>query len=67
MAFRVHGPQQVYRAKTMACVLASDMAKAGDELILDNQGVVKATPTKWKGVVIVQAYHDIRHRNVTNK
>ena len=28
-AFRVHGPQQVYRAETMACALVSDMARRG--------------------------------------
>ena len=50
-AFRVHGPQQVYRAETLACALASELATEGDEVILDNQGVVKATPMKRKGVV----------------
>ena len=42
-AFRVHGPQQVYRAETIACALASELAREGGEVILDNQGVVKAT------------------------
>ena len=46
VAFRVHGPQQMYRAKTIACALASELAREGDEVILDNQGVVKATPTR---------------------
>ena len=41
-AFYVHGPQQVYRAQT----IASELASEGDEIILDNQGVVKATPMK---------------------
>ena len=48
-AFRVHGPQQVFRAETIACALASELAQEGDEVILDNQGVVKATPTKGGG------------------
>ena len=30
-AFRVHGPQQVYRAETMACAVAPDMANEGDK------------------------------------
>ena len=50
-AFRVHGPQQVYRAETIACALASELASKGDEIVLDNPGVVKATPIKRKGVV----------------
>ena len=47
-SFHVHGPQQVYRAETMVCVLASDMAKEGVEIILDNQRVAKAA-LKRKG------------------
>ena len=35
-AFRVHGPQQVYRAETIACALASELAKPGDDIILDS-------------------------------
>ena len=35
-AFRVHGPQQVYRAETIGCALASELASEGDEIILDN-------------------------------
>ena len=50
-AFRVCGPQQVYRAETIACALASALPSTGDEIILDTQGVVKATPVKRKGVV----------------
>ena len=50
-AFRVHGPQQVYRAETIACTLASELASEGDEIVLDNEGVVKATFVKRKGVV----------------
>ena len=42
-AFQVHGPQQVYRAETMACAVATDVAQPGDEIVLDNQGVVKGT------------------------
>ena len=40
-AFRVHGARQVYRAEKMACAVASHPAQPGDEIILDNQGVVK--------------------------
>ena len=42
-AFRVHGPQQVYRAEPMACAVASGLAWPADEIVLDNQGVLKAT------------------------
>ena len=35
----------------MACAVASQHAQPGDEIILDNQGVVKAIPVPWKGVV----------------
>ena len=66
-AFRVLGPQQVYRAETMACTLASDMSKEGDEIILDNQRVVKATLTKWKGVVKDQDYQGIGYHQVVSK
>ena len=48
-AFRVHGPHQVYRAETIACALASELASPGDDIILDNQSVVKATPIKPEG------------------
>ena len=47
-AFRVHGPQWVYRAGTIVCAVASELASEGDEIVLDNQGVVKATPIKRK-------------------
>ena len=66
-AFRVHGPQPVYRAETIACALASELAQEGDEVILDNQGVVKATPTKQRGVVKDQDYRDIGYHNETNE
>ena len=66
-AFRVHGPQQVYRAETIACALASELAKPGDDIILDNQSVVKATPIKRKGVVKDQDYRDIGYLNSTTK
>ena len=66
-AFRVHGPQQVYRAETIACALASELASEGDEIVLDNQGVVKATPIKRKGVVKDQAYRDIGYHNASTK
>ena len=45
-ASRVRGPQQVYRAKTIACATASELARPGDDIILDHQSVVKATPIK---------------------
>ena len=66
-AFRVHGPQQVYRAETIACALASELASEGDEIVLDNQGVVKATPIKRKGVVKDEDYHDIGYHNASTK
>ena len=40
---------------------------AGDEIILDNQGVVKATPIKRKGVVKDQDYRDIGYHNASLK
>ena len=66
-AFRVHGPQQVYRAKTIACVLASELASPGDDIILDNQSVVKATPINRKVVVKDQDYRDIGYHNASSK
>ena len=66
-AFRVHGPQQVYRAETIACALASELASPGDDIILDNQSVVKATPIKRKGVVKDQDYRDIGYLNTSSK
>ena len=67
MAFRVHGPQQVYWLEAMACVVASHLAQPGDEMIPDNQGVVKATPIPRKGVVKDQDYRDPSCHNVTGK
>ena len=67
VAFHVHGPQQVYHAETIACALASKLAQEGDEVILDNQGVVKATPTKRRGVVKDQDYRDISYHNASTK
>ena len=49
----------MYRAETIACALASELASAGDEIMLDNQGVVKATPMRRKGLVKDQDYRDI--------
>ena len=66
-AFRVHGPQQVYRAETIACALACELASPGDDIILDNQSVVKATPIKCKGVVKDQDYRDIGYLNTSSK
>ena len=57
----------MYRAETIACALASELAGEGDEIILDNQGVVKATPMKRKGVVKDQDYRDIGYHNTTTK
>ena len=64
-AFRVHGPQQVYHAGTITGALAPELAQEGNEVILDNQGVVKATPTKRRGVVKDQDYRDIGYHNAT--
>ena len=66
-AFRVHGPQQVYRAETIACALASELASPGDDIILDNQSVVKGTPIKRKGVVKDRDYRDIGYHNTSTK
>ena len=66
-AFRVHGPQQVYQAETIACELASELASERDEIVLDNQGVVKATPIKRKGVVKDHDYRDIGYHNASTK
>ena len=49
----------------MACAVASDLARPGDEIVLDNQGVVKATPVPRRGVVKDQDYRDSGYRNVT--
>ena len=66
-AFRVQGQQQVYRAETIACALASELAREGDEVILHNQGVVKATLTKRRGVHKDQDYRDIGYHNASTK
>ena len=57
----------MYRAEAIACALASELATEGDEIILDNQGVVKATPMKQKGVVKDQDYRDIGYHNASMK
>ena len=41
-ALRVLGEQQVYRAETVAAMIASELAKEGDSIALDNQGATKA-------------------------
>ena len=51
----------------MVSTLAFDMAKEGDKIILDNQGVVKATRTKRNGVVKDLDYRDMGHHSVTTK
>ena len=55
------------RDKTIACALASEPASLGDDIILDNQSVVKATPIKRKGVVKDQDYRDIGYPNTSSK
>ena len=57
----------MYRAQTIGCAVASELASEGDEIILDNQGVVKATPVKRKGVVKDQDYRDIGYHNASTK
>ena len=66
-AFRVHVPQQVYRAETIARALASELASEGDEIVLDNQGVVKATLIQRKGVVKDQDYRNVGYHNASTK
>ena len=66
-ASRVHGPQQVYWAETIACALAFELASPGHDIILDNQSVVKATPIKRKGVVKDHDYRDIGYHNTSTK
>ena len=41
----------MYRAETITCALAFELAQEGDEVILDNQGVVKATLTRRRELV----------------
>ena len=48
-------------------LLRRHRARAGNEIILDNQGVVKATPPKRKGVVKDQDYRDIGYHSVTTQ
>ena len=55
------------RAETIACALASALASEGDEIMPDNQGVVKATPLKRKGVVKDQDYCHIGYHNASTK
>ena len=64
-AFRVHGPQQIYRAEIMACAVASNLAQPGDKIVLDS--VVKATPVPRKGVIKDQDYRERGYHNVTTK
>ena len=66
-AFRAHEPQHVYRAETMAYAVASRLAQRGDKIILDNQGVAKATPILRRGIVKDQDYRDPSYANVTSK
>ena len=57
----------MYRAETIACALASGLASPGDDIILDNQSVVKATPIKQKGAVKDEDYRDIGYHNTSTK
>ena len=57
----------MYWAETIACELVSELASEGDEIMRDNQGVVKATPIKRKGVVKDQEYRDIGYHNASSK
>ena len=47
--------------------MASELASPADDIILDNQSVVKATPIKRKGVVKDQDYRDIGYFNTSSK
>ena len=47
--------------------MASDLAQAGDEIVLDNRGVVKATPVTRRGVVKDQGCQDPGYVSVTTK
>ena len=51
----------------MVCAVALDLAPPRDEIVLDNQGVVKATSVPCKGVVKDQDCRDHGYRNVTTK
>ena len=51
----------------MACDVASNLAQPGDDIILDNQGVVKATPTPRKGTRKDKDYRGPGFANVTSK
>ena len=57
----------MHRAETIACALASELAREGDEITPENQGVVKTTPMKPKGVVKDQDYRDIGYHNASTK
>ena len=65
-SFCVRRPQQVCRAETMVCAVASHLAPLGDEFILNYQGVVKATPMPRKGMLKDQDYHDTGYNKVTH-
>ena len=57
----------MYRAETIAYALASELASEGEEIVLDNQRVVYATPIKRKGVVKDEDYRDIGYHNASTK
>ena len=62
-AFKVHSSSTcigLYKAETMACAIAFDMAPEGDETILNKQGVAKATPASRKGTIKDEGYQHIR-------
>ena len=51
----------------MACAIASELAHNNNEVILGNQGLVKATPTPQKAVVKDQDYRALGYKNTTRK
>ena len=51
----------------MACAVASHLAQPVDKIVLDNQGVVKATPVPRRGVIKDQDYLYQSYRNVITK
>ena len=62
------GPQQVYHAESFAYAVASHLARPRAEIILGNQGVVKATSVPRKGVVKDHDHRDpYSYKKVTSK
>ena len=48
-AFRVHGPQQVYRAETTACAVASDLARGRDRAPQPGGGEGQSSSPQGRG------------------